>query len=408
MITSPVQRRRVRQFAAVLESVAGADAQVPGMARLAASFGSVGTIAGPGEDFRVALRERLLAAGAASAVDRRPVAAAAWRRRLVAAGAVLTIATGGVAATAVASTSALPGDRLYDVKRGVEDVQLALATGDLAKGERYLAIANTRLREVQALLLRNSGQTDNPVLVQELRAALSAMSEAITNGTERFFAAYTHTTNSAVLAPLGEFVDRRTGALGDVRALLPVELLPKQDSLMGELQGIAARVATATGHSAPAGVERSAQAAPVAAVPATVAHASRTHAGRDDLNHLSSLSRTVNPVDATVEQARRDAVATTAAQRQPRHQLDVERNMRHLVEADLLEPEGNARFEGAWEDSEYSGDQSMNAGEWRSADDAGLGSNSVMRLLGMLPAATESIDTSVPGSLTAGLDFGPH
>lgn len=401
----PTERRHVRQFASALETASSGEGQLLPLARLATSLSGGAALVGPSDDFRLALRQRLLAVGAVSNTRpaSRPTEAAAWRRRLVAAGAVLTIATGGIAATAVASTHALPGDRLYEVKRAVEDVQLALATSDLAKGERYLTIASTRLGEVQELLRRNAGQTDNPVVVQELRSTLSDMSEAIAAGSERFFAAFSHTTNAAVLVPLSDFVNRRVAALTDVGALLPAELLPKQDSLLGELRGIAARVATATGR--PVTVDRTTHTALVR--PAEPVRASRSHAEREQLSKFS-LTPTVHTVDATVDEARRDAEAATTKNRAPQGQTEVERNVRHLVDVDLLDPAGNPSIDGMPADSDGNDSQAQDfmesADTWRSTY-VGSGSSSGMALLGLLPLPSDSIDAGVPGSLTASLDF---
>ncbi len=165
----------------------------------------------------------------------------------MAASVALAISTGGAAATAVASTGALPGDRLYEVKRAVEVVQLALAASDLAKGERYLAIASTRMAEVKGLLHESGGNTADLVLVEELRRTLSDMSDAIAAGSERYFEVYNRTLDVSVLGPLEQFLAQRTEALASVRALLPFELLDAQGSMLVELDRIARRVATATG-----------------------------------------------------------------------------------------------------------------------------------------------------------------
>jgi hypothetical protein len=74
---------------------------------------------------------------------------AAWRTRLTAglAGAAMTVTALG---TLVAlSTDARPGDVLYDVKRGTEQTQLALAGDD--RGRTLLEFAETRLDELAAL-----------------------------------------------------------------------------------------------------------------------------------------------------------------------------------------------------------------------------------------------------------------
>ncbi|HEX3826101.1 MAG TPA: DUF5667 domain-containing protein [Sporichthyaceae bacterium] len=401
MTVRPAERRGSRQFAAALESAVPADAQAMMLARLAGGLSAAGAIVGPNADFRDLLRRRLLAVGVTPLA--RPSAIAPWRRRLVAAGAVLTLSTGGIAATAVASTHALPGERLYEVKRAVEDVQLALANGDRAKGEQYLSIAGNRLSEVQALLRKNAGQSADPVLVQELRDTLSDMSDALAAGSNRLFAAFDHAADAKVLAPLEEFVARRSATLDAVRALLPAELLPKQDSLIGQVQGIAARVASATGGSVPAAsLDRTVHAVPLraAAAPAPAARASRSGSDRDDLNGWTS--HTVRSVDDAVAAAGQGAHTAAAAQqpRAPRHQSEFERNVRHLVDSEVLDPTGQPSVEMASGDvaPDYT-DGSVHSTPAASA--AGNGS----WLLGLLPLPDSSIDAMIPGSLTSGLDF---
>jgi hypothetical protein len=124
----------------------------------------------PDEEFRAATRARLVAMAAVRTPEpagRRPpaparalrrllagatdAAASRWRSRLTAglAGAALTMAAlGGLLA---AAQGARPGDLLYDVKRGGEQTQLALAS-DSERGQTLLGFASTRLDELGALV----------------------------------------------------------------------------------------------------------------------------------------------------------------------------------------------------------------------------------------------------------------
>jgi hypothetical protein len=73
-----------------------------------------------------------------------------WRARLTAglAGAALTVTA--LAALVAVADGARPGDVLYDLKRGTEQTQLALA-GD-GRGQTLLDFASTRLDELEALV----------------------------------------------------------------------------------------------------------------------------------------------------------------------------------------------------------------------------------------------------------------
>jgi hypothetical protein len=140
------------------------------VARLQALSGEFA--ATPDVEFRAATRTRLVAMAAvrtpaAETAGRRPpvragamrrlLAGAAdapvppWRTRLTAglAGAALTVtALGGLLG---AAQGAHPGDLLYDLKRGGEQTQLALA-GDSRRGPTLLDFASTRLDELHALV----------------------------------------------------------------------------------------------------------------------------------------------------------------------------------------------------------------------------------------------------------------
>jgi hypothetical protein len=386
----PGDRQRAREFAAVLDKVGINDLTMAPWTRVATALSAAGgVVAGPSDEFRVALRQRVLAVGAVTPAFVPAATAAPWRRRLVAAGVVVAITTGG-AATAVASEHALPGDHLYDVKRAMETMQLALAHSDLAKGERYLAIASTRLGEVQALLRESDGQTSDPVLIQELRDTMSAMSDALAAGSERFFEVFNRTLNADVLAPLEHFLVQRSVTLDEVRPLLPAELWQSQDTLVVEMDNIAARVATVTGHSV-AGISGLPQDTTMG--PSFVARASR-FAERGALSR--SVSKAVKDIDKAVAEARRNAEAAAKPQPKSEQQVEVERNVQKLVDVDLL---GN-------------GQASVGAlpggiGQNRSVNTVAPATPSAaIRLFGLLPMPNDSINTKVPGSLSAGLNFG--
>ena len=60
--------------------------------------------------------------------------------------------------TAYASQASLPGDVLYPVKLGTEQIGMMLSGGDVARAERGLAFADRRIEEVQALIEEGRSQ----------------------------------------------------------------------------------------------------------------------------------------------------------------------------------------------------------------------------------------------------------
>jgi hypothetical protein len=63
---------------------------------------------------------------------------------------VLTLSAIG-AGTAYASQASLPGDTLYSIKLGGEELSMILVRDDVARAERALSFANKRVREMEAL-----------------------------------------------------------------------------------------------------------------------------------------------------------------------------------------------------------------------------------------------------------------
>jgi hypothetical protein len=117
----------------------------------------------PDPAFRAATRARLVAMAAVRTpapapasglrrllAGRTPDAPSRWRARLTGglAGAALTVTA--LAALVAVADGARPGDVLYDLKRGTEQTQLALA-GD-SRGRTLLDLAGNRLDELEVLV----------------------------------------------------------------------------------------------------------------------------------------------------------------------------------------------------------------------------------------------------------------
>ncbi|CAM5671970.1 hypothetical protein SHIRM173S_01030 [Streptomyces hirsutus] len=73
---------------------------------------------------------------------------------LTAGGLGVTVAAGAFGGVAAANSYALPGDSLYGLKRGIEDVKLGLADGNDERGRVFLDHASTRLGEARRLMER--------------------------------------------------------------------------------------------------------------------------------------------------------------------------------------------------------------------------------------------------------------
>ncbi|WP_156384141.1 DUF5667 domain-containing protein [Marmoricola sp. Leaf446] len=165
----------------------------------------------PRAAFSADLRDRLMAAAETELVpDRtavvrtlRPVAPARRRVGAVAASLVIVGSTAGLAA---ASSDALPGETLYPVKRGTEQVGTSLSLGESSKGRSVLDQAATRLQEAQAL--QDEGADDRLVT-----GALRSFRASAVDGSSRLFAAYAAEQDQADVVAVRSFATRQMEAL---------------------------------------------------------------------------------------------------------------------------------------------------------------------------------------------------
>jgi len=145
---------------------------------------------------------------------------------LAAGGLSVGVAAGAFGGVAAASSDALPGDSLYGLKRGIEDVKLNyLAAGDNERGRVYLDQASTRLSEARRLMERDrAGQLDHESL-GEIRRTLSGMRHDASEGHRLLHEAYRHDPDSlSPIQALDAFSRSHREAWGALRERLPVQL----------------------------------------------------------------------------------------------------------------------------------------------------------------------------------------
>ncbi|MFD4522840.1 DUF5667 domain-containing protein [Streptomyces sp. NPDC058470] len=143
---------------------------------------------------------------------------------LAAGGLTVGVAAGAFGGVAAASSDALPGDSLYGLKRGMEDVRLGLAHGESDRGELYLDQASTRLSEARRLMERGrSGQLDHESL-GEIRRALSGMQHDAAEGHRLLHEAYERDGSLGPIQALSAFSQSHREAWGALRDRLPVQL----------------------------------------------------------------------------------------------------------------------------------------------------------------------------------------
>ncbi len=181
----PLARGRAEEFARTLERRTTSHPVAVSLFSLADELATMPV--GPSAEFRSALRHQLVALAAdppprvvrTTVADWPTSALSSWltgwrgqRRLAFAAGLVAVLLLGS--GMGLRSSRSAPGDVFYAVKRAAESAQLATAHGKLARGHRHLEFAATRLREVTALVDRNSASVAvGPGRVVAGRLALS-------------------------------------------------------------------------------------------------------------------------------------------------------------------------------------------------------------------------------------------
>lgn len=248
MITLTSAKRRAEEFAAAVDAPPGSSPR-PELAELVEVVATLR--AHPTEDaapraaFSAALRERLVTE-AESAWTYDPAAArltlparpTGRRERRLAVAATALVLTGGTVGMAAAAQQALPGEALYPIKRGIEDVRTDLTGDDAAKGRTLLDQATNRL--VEARTLADRGGSDPAV-----GATIDSFRTQALSGSDLLIESYETTGDEASVGDVRAFTEDGLAQLDALTALVPADLqAPIQDAAL-TLQEIELRAAEA-------------------------------------------------------------------------------------------------------------------------------------------------------------------
>ncbi|MEU6846640.1 DUF5667 domain-containing protein [Streptomyces sp. NPDC046716] len=150
---------------------------------------------------------------------------------IAAGGLTVGVAAGAFGGVAAASSSALPGDHLYGLKRGMEDLKLGMADGDSDRGQIYLDQASTRLNEARRLMDRGrTGHLDHES-VGEVRRALSGMQYDASEGHKLLSAAYKRDGSLGPIQALSAFAESHRKSWSALSDKLPVQLGDVRDQV---------------------------------------------------------------------------------------------------------------------------------------------------------------------------------
>jgi len=180
----------------------------------------------PRDAFAAELRE-LLMTEAATVLTREnaglalPARPRGTRERRLVAVATAAVLVGGTAGMATAAQSALPGQALYPVKRGIEKAQTELSLSTAGRGRELLKQADDRLLEAQALLAEDSA-TDTP----RVPATLEDFVGSAGQGADLLLASYQDSRDPATVAAVRSFAAAALDRVSAISSTAPPEAQP--------------------------------------------------------------------------------------------------------------------------------------------------------------------------------------
>lgn len=148
---------------------------------------------------------------------------------------VAASAFGGIAA---ASTDALPGDSLYGLKRGMEDIRLDLAGDDADRGSLFLDHASTRMQEARRLMERDRAGVLDHESLGEVRKALAGMRHDASEGHRLLSGAYRKDGDIGRIQSLSSFSKSHRAGWAQLRDRLPAQLTDVGDDVSSVFDAI--------------------------------------------------------------------------------------------------------------------------------------------------------------------------
>jgi hypothetical protein len=136
------------------------------------------------------------------------------RRAAIALGTAALVAA--TATMSVAAQSALPGDVLYPLKRGLENAHAGISLGDEGKGRTLLSSASTRLDELTRLA--QAGDDQDPAAIAD---TLDDFTQQATDASDHLLAAYAERGDEGAVTDLRTFTAASMKSLADLDGQLP-------------------------------------------------------------------------------------------------------------------------------------------------------------------------------------------
>ncbi|MFT2016384.1 DUF5667 domain-containing protein [Streptomyces sp. 796.1] len=227
-----------------------------------------------------------------------------WSKGLAAGGLTVGVAAGAFGGVATASSDALPGDSLYGLKRGIEDLKRGMANDDADRGRIYLDQASTRMNEARRLMERaRAGEMDHESL-SEVRKALSGMQHAASEGHRLLHDAHQRDGSLDPMRRLNAFTSDHRKSWSDLRQRLPLPLRDMGDQVSLVLEAMDVDVEplrtllTPPPQNTQPEVER-VRTTPAAPPPATPDRPTPRHAKPSQPDHTEPQRRASSPAPTT-------------------------------------------------------------------------------------------------------------
>ena len=248
-------RQRAEEFAARVDGATPVRPLLPDeesrqlvqVAHLLREQGAADPGATPRPAFATELRERLMAEAAVVLTPQTtrltlPVRTRGKRERRLVAVASAAVLLGGTASMAAAAQSALPGEALYPLKRGIEKAEAGMSVSSAGKGRDLLQQADARLTEAQGLVDRGSAD-GSPQVTHTLEAFSSQAQE----GADLLMASYADTDDPRAIASVRAFAARGLAGIEALDRTAPPETQPDLREAALTLRDIDARASRLCG-----------------------------------------------------------------------------------------------------------------------------------------------------------------
>jgi hypothetical protein len=224
-------RRRAEEFADVVDGVRAADSTSADAREFYAIVAQLRGLEPPTmrPEFAADLRTRLMTAAPTALADlpppvREPTGKEIrpvddpWRVRGLRIAVTTLLVCGTAGGVAAASQSALPGDPLYQVKRGIEWIQVATAGSDESRGDTLLNHATERLSEAERLAI---ARPDDPRTASLIAGTLDDFEQEAADGANALVDDYRADGDAASIVEVREFADESAATLDDLVRLVP-------------------------------------------------------------------------------------------------------------------------------------------------------------------------------------------